>query len=731
MAPVAVTVRATATNLTALCLAIALPPWPAHAQTSFDTVSAFRPLVVRVNGPDGIIRSGFVTIPQGNGVIIMTLLGATGVAEDATVVDSRGRTHAGRVVLREQRLGLASILIQNWMGPRVVDLDPRTLEPGEQVVIFGFDRVRGELSYKRIRVAGRRRLEGTIPAGFEGGPVVSVTSSRVVGMAESDDGMIIPAASISQATAAVIQIARATPTATPMPRVPTRPATPSPPPAARPGPIIASFPAGASISVDGANAGQTPLRLPARSLTSGVHRITATAPTRLTVTRALTISSETGATVFLPPSSSSEPQTPRGRDLLARFQSVLAHGDAAHAVTLARELLVESPSLPEGRIYQATALWLQGRHSDAWEAVRAHINIHGETVRSLDAYVLLGLIFDERRQFGEALTGYKLAVRVQPTYAREFQQRVNPSDTAIRALARQVAGNPSDVAARIRLGLMYEAKGRFKEGMEEFKTILLTVRTPTVTAAPTPVVQSLTVQTFPRQAFVHVGGQPIGASPVVISGPYPDELTITVGLQGFAQMRRVFRTRGRSDVLFVLLPTLEGYGRTKFAIDNMREGLRAAAVGDWPAATRHFIEALDSDYTLIKLRLYVATGLYMQGRLSEGHEILRAYVNVRNTDTTAMLCYALMGVIREEQSQAQEALTAYKLALKLHSAIAPVANLPPARTDSEVIALQALAERAPDDPRLQYRLGVAFEHKGRHVEGMQAMRRALFSLGTI
>lgn len=182
-------VRALIACLIAVCLAIALPPWRTHAQSVFDIVSVFRPLVAHVIGPDGVTRSGFVTIPQGKGVVIVTLLSATGTAEDVTVVDGRGRKYIGRVVLREQRLGLASILVQNWVGPRVVDLEPRTLDPGEHVVVFGFDRQRGELSYKRMRVAGRRRLEGTIPAGFEGGPVVSVTTSRVVGMVESDDGI--------------------------------------------------------------------------------------------------------------------------------------------------------------------------------------------------------------------------------------------------------------------------------------------------------------------------------------------------------------------------------------------------------------------------------------------------------------------------------------------------------------------------------------------------------------
>ena len=732
MTPVAAAGRASVACMTAVTLLIALPSSPAQGQTLFDLVSVFRPLLVRIIGPDGLTRSGFVTIPQGSGVIITTLLVAAGTAEEVTVVDSGGRRHKGRVVLREPSLGLASILVENWVGPRVVDVDPRSLDPGEDVVIFGFDRERrAPSSYKRMRAAARRRLEGTTPAGFEGGPVVSVTNSRVVGVVESDDGIIIPAVSISKAIAAVIQAARAIPTATPVPRAPRKTAAPTPPPAARTGPAITSFPAGASISINGSNAGQTPLRLSAGRIAPGVHRITSTATTRLTVTRTLTVSPETGASVFLPPSPSSEPPTARGRELLARFQGMLAQGDAAQAVTLSQEVLVESPSLAEGRLYQATALWLHGRADEARAAVRAHISIHGETLRSFDAYVLLGLLFDEQRQFGEALTGYKLAVRVQPVHAPEFRQRVDPSDTAIRTLARHVAGNPADAAARIRLGLMYEAKGRFKEGMEEFKAILFTMRAPTVVTTPAPAVQSLSVQTFPRGAFVHVGGRPIGSSPAAIPGPHPEELTITVGLQGFAQMRRTIRTRGRADVLFVLLPTLEGYGRTKFAIDNMREGMRGASTGDWPAATRSFTEALESDYTLIRLRLYIATGFYMQGRLSESHQILRDYINVRNTDPTAMLCYALMGVIREEQSQFQEALTAYKLALKLHQAIAPVVALPPARADSELAELQAAAQRAPDDPRLQYRLGVAFEHKGRHVEGMGAMRRALFSLGTI
>jgi tetratricopeptide (TPR) repeat protein len=683
--------------------------------------------MVRIVGPGGT-QSGFVVSPQGGSAIVVTLLAAVGSADQVSAVDVTGRTHTAQVFYRNRETGIAGAAIKDWTGPRVVDLDPRPLQAGEPIVVVGFDVSTGDLTYLLIRSAGGRQLDRPVAPGFAGGPVISVRDQRVLGMVASAQ-TVIPAAAVHLVIAASMA-----PTATPRAAVPA-----SPPPAAQSTPhglggqeiLIGAYPAGVTIVVDGKSAGQAPLRIPAIRYGPGSHKITGSAPGRLTVARIVSLPVQDSLDVFLPPAPSAVPASPRGRDLLAKLQTALEEANGAQALAHAQELLTESPVIPEIRIYQAVALWQQRNWTEALAAVRGHIDVYGETTRSVDAYVLLGILHEERQRFQDALTGYKLAAKVQPEYAREFQQPVVATETAVQTLARQVAKNPLDLPARIRLGLMYEAKGRFKEGMSEFKAVLYAAPTAPSPAAAATLQQVLTIRTFPSQASVYVGERLLGPSPAVLSGPPPEELQVRVSMLGYADMRRIIRPRGRSDILIVLLPTLEGYGRTRFAIDHMREGLRGYASGDWATATQHLVEAFDSDYTLIKLRIYIGTGYYTQGRLSESIEILKAYINAKDNDSTALLAYALLGVIHEEQSRSQEALTLYKLALKLHPAMSAVIGLPPATTDPEITALQESARRAPDDPRVHYRLGVVMEQKGRFLEGMLAFRRALFSLSTM
>ncbi|MDR7419599.1 MAG: tetratricopeptide repeat protein [Armatimonadota bacterium] len=706
---------------------------PAHSQSTADIVKAFERLVVRITRHDGAVRSGFVVVPQGGDVMIVTVVDAVADAESVRLSDSGGRAYVGRVVLRDQRSGVATIAVSNWAGPRVVDLDLRALRQDERIVVIGFEAAGRELSYVALKAAGRDRLDRALPAGFEGGPVVSASDQRVVGMLQSVQGSVISSGTIGTAILTrPSQIATPTsPARTPSAGAIISPSTPASTTRTDDEITIYVFPVGATVSVDGSPIGPAPARFRPGSRGPKAYRVTGASPGRLTLSRALSVPSEVPPTLFLPREAAGDPTTPRGRELLRRLQDALAVGEGVQAAAYARELLTEAAVLAETRVYLATAMWLQRSYAEAVAAARSHIGIYGETPASQDAYILLGTVYEERRQHQEALTAYKLAVKVQPAFGGEFQRRVDATDAAIRAAARQVAENPADRAARIRLGLLYEAKGRFKEGMLEFKNIVFTA--PTLvrnSVGPTTGPQGIAVHTFPRQAFVYVGDRRVGPSPITVTGPLPDDLTIRVSLAGYAEMRRSVRPRERSQLLFVLLPTLEGYGRTRFAVDNIREGLQGFADGRWPAATRHFVEALESDYTLVRLRAYVATGYYMQGRLTEAMEALRAYLNVRNGDTTAMLCYALMGVILEEQSRYQEALTAYKLALKLHPSISPVLGLPPAMSDVEIGVLLATAERTPEDPHLQYRLGVAFEHKGRFLEGMHALRRALFLLRT-
>lgn len=703
-------------------------PTPARSQSVIDVVKALERFVVRVAVQDRGTRSGLVVVPQGSDVLIVTVLASGEDGAGITVTDSVGRSHAASLVSKDRGSGLTTLTVKNWPGPRVVDVDTRPLQAGEPVVVLGYGQGRGELSYLLLHATGPRQLDQHLPSGFQGGAVVSLTHQRVLGVLASVQGNVIPGISVLTAV-------RPSAVRPPGPQAPTNP-TPvvAPPPVPSPGQVvtISSFPAGAAISVDGASMGQAPVRIPASRIGQEPRRIAASAPGRLSVSRTVAIASDTAVDLVLPPAPSIEPPTLKGRELLARLQAAFSAGDTSNAVSAIRELFTETPSLTEVRIYQATALWLHGSRDEALAAVRAHINIHGETSRSVDAYVLLGILLEEGQQYQGALTGYKLAVKVHPAYAREFAQRVAATDAMIQAAARQVAKDPTDFLSRIRLGLLYEAKGRFREGMGEFKAVLFTPGGAAQPAAgiASPVSPTLTVRTFPARASVFAGDRLRGQSPVTVPQPFADSLPLRVVMPGYAEMRRTITVRRRTDVLFVLLPTLEGYGRTKFVKDKMHDGLQGFATGDWAAGTRAFVEALESDYILIRLHLYIGAGYYMQGRISESLEALRRYINIRNNDTTAMLAYVLMGVIFEEQSRFGEALTAYKLALKLHPAVAAVITLPPVTADNEIAAMQNSAQGA-DDPRLLYRLGAAFEAKGRLQEGMSAMRRALFSLGTI
>jgi tetratricopeptide (TPR) repeat protein len=413
-------------------------------------------------------------------------------------------------------------------------------------------------------------------------------------------------------------------------------------------------------------------------------------------------------------------------------RSSLSSADVQAAIASLQDLLAEAPSLVETRIYLATALRLQGRASEAIAMARNHINIYGETTRSTEAYALLGLLLEETGQFREALTAYKLAVRVQPAYAGAFVQPIVATDAQVRVVAGEVAKNPPDPLQRIRLGLLYEAKGRHGFGMEQFKAVLFTAAPPNAAlgVSSSSAAQDVIIRTFPAGATVYLGDKVVGQSTVAVSHASGDSLQVRVVLPGFAEMKRTAWARRRSDMLFVLLPTLEAYGHTKFARDKITEGFQSYAGGDWPVGTRAFIEALESDYRLIKINIYIAAGYHMQGRVSESLDAVRRYINIKNDDATAMLAYALMGVIFEEQSRFAEALTGYKLALKLHTALAPVISLPPLMADNEIAAMQKLAQ-ASDDPRLLFRLGAALEAKGRMQDGMTVLRRALFSLATL
>lgn len=707
-------------------MAFAILPPPLLAQHPTDVVKALERFVIRVVARDGSVRSGFVIVPRGASVLAVTVLDNVKSGETLSVLDSKNMPHPGRIELWNRASGLALISIPTWTGPRVLDLDTRLLSPGDPVIVLGFDQERQELSHVRVRAQGPRQVSiPRFPQGFQGALVVNL-DQRVLGMLSGPQGNVVPSTQILAAVGTMLAQASPAPGPTPGPRsgAALPPALPSP---KAPDVAIQSYPTGASITIGGQPAGQAPLSLPVGRLAAGTHRISASAPGRWTMTRTITIPTEGPVDLVLPPAPAAEPSSEAARDALGRAKSALAAGDGAAALAHLRQLPAGIP-LPESHIYQAAAHWLQGNRAEALSVLRAHINIYGATMRSLDAYVLMGVIFEEQRHYQGALTRYKLALKIQPQYEREIAQPSVATEAAIKALEQQVSRAPGDPTARIRLGLAYESKGRFKEGMAQFKAVLFTA--PSAGAAATAVPpQSLTVFTFPAQASVAAGDRPIGRSPASLQGPPAGQIDLRVSLPGYAEMRRRINPGARSEVLFVLLPTLEGYGRTKFAIDHMRDGLRGFAAGDWVAATRAFVEALDSDSTLFRLRVYIGLGMYMQGRFSESLEFLRGHINVKNDDALAAKAYALMGVIFDEQSRYQEALTTYKLSLRLHGAIGPVKDLPPVTTDAGIAELEDQVRRTPDDPRLRFRLGVAYEAKGRFQPGMMHLRHALFSLG--
>lgn len=187
----------------------------------------------------------------------------------------------------------------------------------------------------------------------------------------------------------------------------------------------------------------------------------------------------------------------------------------------------------------------------------------------------------------------------------------------------------------------------------------------------------------------------------------------------------------RTDPVYVVLPPLlsSRYGRTTFARNKIREGLSALAAGDGVNTARLFRQALESDYTLVELKVYVGLAYFMQRRLGDAIAFPRDYVAVRSSGPFAITAYAVIGLSFEQQGRFQEALTRYKLALRLHPAMAQEPKTTPGVTEAEIRTLEGAARQQPNRPDLSYRLGIAYEAKGRFREGMQALKDALFSLG--
>jgi len=707
-------------------------PAPLTGQDLRDLVRGLRRYIVRVSIGEGSGRSasGVVVTGAEQGVSVVTVLAAPPAA--LVIVEAvDGQRYLGRVIHRAG-MGLTVVSVPNWIGPRVADLDTRPMVRDQSVVVLAFDPTTSGVVYTPVKALGPRRLGGRYPTGLLGGAVFSLAEFRVLGILTSPTGDVLPSSSIQAAVAASRAPRRPSPES-PAPPVVISPAPPPPMAAPSPGApgllTFSVFPAGSAVSIDGVTLGKAPLS--GGPFPPGTHTLAASMGGRVTVARKFTIpASASDVPLVLPLLPATEPSTTVGQDLLARAHQALGSGDPVLAVTLLRRLMIESPNVTQTRVYLGLALWLQGAHQEALEVLRGHVRLLGETPASLEAYVILGLLFEERQQYQEALTRFKLALRAQPAYTDAMQRANAATEAQIAEFRRHIADRPNDHLARIHLGLSLEAKGRFAESMKEFRTVVFSAPVDTITTVPPrPPARVIAIRSFPSRAFVFVGSRVVGQTPLNIPA-IAEETVLRVRAPKYAEVgRRLSPGEPAAELVFVLPPSLQGLGRTPFAQERIKGALTSLAAGDGAGATRLLREALDSDYTLLILHIPIGISLAMQGRLSESLAALRGYLSRQSSGGAAVTAYAAMAVAWERQGNQREALTAYKLALRQHPAMSAVLGPPPITTDRGIEELERTARTRPNDPATLYRLGVAYEAKGRFPQGMAALRQALFLLG--
>jgi len=420
-----------------------------HAQSPPDVAKALERFLVKIFpfGQTGgaFAGSGVVVRGIGERTLIATTLSVAARLDRVTIVDVVGGRFDGAVSLRHAPTQLALISVNSWTGPRIVDVDARSLRDQETLVVLGFDRQTGGGAFVTTRAASRSKLADEMPQGFEGGPVVGL-DQRILGLVASLQGEVIPSARILEALTA---LAGPGPGLSPTP-VPSAPLS-TPAPTTSPGGLaIRSFPSGAEVSWAGQPIARTPTAIERRS---GVHPLRFGLANHSDVAMEVTVSARTEPVyVVLPPLLATQyGRTPFARNKIRDGSAALAAGDSVNAARLFRQALDSDYTLVELRVYVGLSYFLQGRLGDALSFMRDFVAVKNSGRFAMTAFAVMGLSYERQGRFQDALTRYKLALRLHPA------GEANPS---------------------YRLGIAHEAKGRFREGMQAFKDALFALGPP-------------------------------------------------------------------------------------------------------------------------------------------------------------------------------------------------------------------------------------------------------------
>lgn len=689
-----------------------------------DAASVFRWFAVRIVAGGRTTGSGLVVRGMKGDVLAISAASVVGRASAVTVINEEGREHPGRVVYRDSATSVVLIRVDKWVGPRLADIDERLPADGEELVVYAFDRTQSRFRGVEVNAIRSQPLwirgASPLPLGFEGGPVITL-NKRLAGILTSRDGRAVPGRTLLPVISRYLSF----PQPQPGNQV-------HPPPQLQPRDQVESaiyvFPAGSSISIDGDPRGQAPLSTSLARIEPGDHKISAAIKDRLSIVRQVRLSSTSPiAILFLPP-----PLRYLEDKVASTVTSALSSGDARAAEVALREYLSEPNAKIDARVHLATALWLQNKSDEAIGILRDFIRLIGRSYRSIDAFILRGIIYEERREYARALTDYKYALMVHPAFSKLFEEPVQWTPQAIRQYKEEVRQNPRGAAPRIRLGRAYElVGGRLTlDAAEQFRIVLFQSPPPIAsgTKQPSPA-SAWSVLTFPNGAYIHIGSR-VMRSP--LSGTTLGETPVSIRIKaaGYLDMTKVIDPKQqRGDLLLVLPPVLNLSGRSPLANQNIEKGIASFASGSWEDAARLLNEALVSDQKLYKLLPYIGLALFMQGRFAEALDILQKYLRIGTKDALAVVAYGLRGAIFAEQRRWRDALTAYKLGLELHRDMAAVKALQVPCTDRDIVDLQKQIADRPDDPRIRYRLGVGYECKGRLEDGAGVLRDALFLLG--
>jgi tetratricopeptide (TPR) repeat protein len=174
-----------------------------------------------------------------------------------------------------------------------------------------------------------------------------------------------------------------------------------------------------------------------------------------------------------PASISNQPLVDTVDDYINSGKRLLKKGDFKKALSEFNTALQKDGSALECYYYIGLSYHGMKKYDDAIKYFKIYLNsITCKTEMAKDAYEKMGGIYENKGSYQEALSRYKYALSCTKNYEDIFNMEISATDEEISRLKQQIQTKSDDCNSRVKLGLIYEQKGYFKEAVREFKSVL-------------------------------------------------------------------------------------------------------------------------------------------------------------------------------------------------------------------------------------------------------------------